>query len=366
MVVCSIISGLTNKSCTKNVNSGGPCTPNGNANVNNNLNNPNTPNNSASQGLCNLNSNSGPNTPISLQQSIGNVPISSGQSQTNNTIQMVCTNPPTSSNGPIISISNNHPSMSGSVQMMNCNSSNSLLSGPPSSSHGISSLGDRSTPITSNPNNSNNNVQQQSNSNIGKAPMDSQYMQQQSQIFVFTTMLANEASEAIQSKRYNSIIAYHASQLSTQKFLEKNPFKGQFRTNCGPNWHSNNSMAGNPNMPQGNNGAPNNKRSKNSTSPQINAQQANMGNSTNANNNSNSPFTYRPPSNSSVLSNHSGNFRPGPSPGASNEMGNWPGQPETGWQSPQQMNNPNFPIMPNTNQRPMSGASNIQGIFFFS
>lgn len=69
--------------------------------------------------------------------------------------------------------------------------------------------------------------------------MDAQYMQQQSQIFVFSTKLANKAAEAVFQQQYPSIIAYHMSQPATRKFLEKNPFKvnnfgRQFPGN--PNW----------------------------------------------------------------------------------------------------------------------------------
>ena len=49
---------------------------------------------------------------------------------------------------------------------------------------------------------------------------DAQYMQQQSQIFVFTTLLANQAAEAVQSGSYPSIIAYHCAQDGTKKLLE--------------------------------------------------------------------------------------------------------------------------------------------------
>lgn len=55
--------------------------------------------------------------------------------------------------------------------------------------------------------------------------MEAQYMQQQSQIFVFSTRLANKAAEAVFQQQYPSIIAYHMSQPTTRKFLEKNPFK---------------------------------------------------------------------------------------------------------------------------------------------
>lgn len=47
-----------------------------------------------------------------------------------------------------------------------------------------------------------------------------QYMQQQSQIFVFSTMLANKGAEAVLHGQFPSIIAYHCAQPGTKKFLE--------------------------------------------------------------------------------------------------------------------------------------------------
>ncbi|XP_060515992.1 protein BCL9 homolog [Cylas formicarius] len=62
---------------------------------------------------------------------------------------------------------------------------------------------------------------------INKQPnsMEVQYMQQQSQIFVFSTMLANSGAEEVVQGRYASIIAYHCAQPGTKKYLEKNPLK---------------------------------------------------------------------------------------------------------------------------------------------
>lgn len=50
--------------------------------------------------------------------------------------------------------------------------------------------------------------------------LDKQYMQQQSQIFVFSTMLANKGAEAVLHGQFPSIIAYHCAQPGTKKFLE--------------------------------------------------------------------------------------------------------------------------------------------------
>uniref|UniRef100_A0A0A9Y5Q4 B-cell lymphoma 9 beta-catenin binding domain-containing protein n=1 Tax=Lygus hesperus TaxID=30085 RepID=A0A0A9Y5Q4_LYGHE len=57
---------------------------------------------------------------------------------------------------------------------------------------------------------------------VSKQPvtMEAQYMQQQSQIFVFSTALANKAAEAVYNGQYNSIIAYHCAQPRTKKYLE--------------------------------------------------------------------------------------------------------------------------------------------------
>lgn len=57
---------------------------------------------------------------------------------------------------------------------------------------------------------------------INKQPgtMEAQYMQQQSQIFVFTTALANKSAESVLQGQYPSIIAYHCAQPGTKKYLE--------------------------------------------------------------------------------------------------------------------------------------------------
>lgn len=50
--------------------------------------------------------------------------------------------------------------------------------------------------------------------------METQYMQQQSQIFVFSTTLANKAAESYLSGHFPSLIAYHCAQPGTKSFLE--------------------------------------------------------------------------------------------------------------------------------------------------
>lgn len=45
-------------------------------------------------------------------------------------------------------------------------------------------------------------------------------MQQQSQIFVFSTALANKGAEAVRGGQFPTIIAYHCAQPETKKFLQ--------------------------------------------------------------------------------------------------------------------------------------------------
>ncbi|XP_066158500.1 protein BCL9 homolog isoform X1 [Euwallacea fornicatus] len=61
--------------------------------------------------------------------------------------------------------------------------------------------------------------------NKQSSSMEVQYMQQQSQIFVFSTVLANSGADEVLQGRYPSIIAYHCAQPGTKKYLEKNPLK---------------------------------------------------------------------------------------------------------------------------------------------
>jgi hypothetical protein len=50
--------------------------------------------------------------------------------------------------------------------------------------------------------------------------LEAPYMQQQSQLFVFSTKLANKAAEAVIQHQFPSIIAFHTAQPTTRKFLE--------------------------------------------------------------------------------------------------------------------------------------------------
>lgn len=54
----------------------------------------------------------------------------------------------------------------------------------------------------------------------GSTSGEAQYMQQQSQIFVFSTTLANKGADAVLRGEFHSIIAYHCAQPGTKKFLE--------------------------------------------------------------------------------------------------------------------------------------------------
>ncbi|CAH1785706.1 unnamed protein product [Owenia fusiformis] len=68
---------------------------------------------------------------------------------------------------------------------------------------------------------------------------DSHYMQQHSQIFVYSTGLANKASESVLNGTHKSIIEYHCEQPGTKKFLQKHPLKvSQFNRPAGlPNYN---------------------------------------------------------------------------------------------------------------------------------
>ncbi|XP_076341054.1 uncharacterized protein LOC143241706 [Tachypleus tridentatus] len=73
--------------------------------------------------------------------------------------------------------------------------------------------------------------------NKSSVSMETQYMQQQSQIFVFSTMLANKAAETVISGHFPSIIAFHCNQPGTKRFLEKHPLKvHQFNRQNSSSW----------------------------------------------------------------------------------------------------------------------------------
>ena len=50
--------------------------------------------------------------------------------------------------------------------------------------------------------------------------VDAQYVQQQSQIFVFSTLMANKGAEMVMQGQFETIISYHMAQQCTKKFME--------------------------------------------------------------------------------------------------------------------------------------------------
>ena len=52
-----------------------------------------------------------------------------------------------------------------------------------------------------------------------QSAMDQQYMQQSSQIFVFSTQWANKAAQAVMEGAYPTIICWHENQNETKKHL---------------------------------------------------------------------------------------------------------------------------------------------------
>lgn len=76
-------------------------------------------------------------------------------------------------------------------------------------------------PLMSNVLGANSAGNKQSNATSGNMDaQQQQYMQQQSQIFVFSTSLANKSAESVLAGHYPTIIAYHCAQPRTKKFLE--------------------------------------------------------------------------------------------------------------------------------------------------
>ncbi|CAB3369499.1 Hypothetical predicted protein [Cloeon dipterum] len=54
---------------------------------------------------------------------------------------------------------------------------------------------------------------------------NNEFLQQQSQIFVFSTSLANQGAEAVIQRQFPSIISFHCAQPGTKQYLEKNPLR---------------------------------------------------------------------------------------------------------------------------------------------
>ncbi|XP_060843581.1 protein BCL9 homolog [Rhopalosiphum padi] len=119
-----------------------------------------------------------------------------------------------------------------------------VLSSMNSGSGGPSDLIDGSggvQPLMSNVLGSNATGNKQSNTTSGNMDaQQQQYMQQQSQIFVFSTSLANKSAESVLAGQYPTIIAYHCAQPRTKKFLEKHPLKvNQFNRQNPGQWMNN-------------------------------------------------------------------------------------------------------------------------------
>ncbi|KAJ6642422.1 Protein BCL9 like, partial [Pseudolycoriella hygida] len=103
--------------------------------------------------------------------------------------------------------------------------------------------GDGNSPADSNLGNTNATGQpgQPVPSNVmSKQSGGMEYMQTQNHIFVFSTSLANKSAEAVMTRQYASIIAYHCAQPGSKKFLEKHPLKqSQFQRQNPAQWLNN-------------------------------------------------------------------------------------------------------------------------------
>ncbi|XP_059175649.1 B-cell CLL/lymphoma 9-like protein [Physella acuta] len=67
------------------------------------------------------------------------------------------------------------------------------------------------------------------------ASLEPPFMQQQSEIFVFSTNMANQAAESVQQGHYKSILQFHMDHPETKAFLQKNPLKANYRQGMAPN-----------------------------------------------------------------------------------------------------------------------------------
>ena len=59
---------------------------------------------------------------------------------------------------------------------------------------------------------------------MGGGVVDGQFLPQQSQVFVFSTGLANQAAEAVQRGLCRSIVDFHLDQPATKQFLQVGPW----------------------------------------------------------------------------------------------------------------------------------------------
>ncbi|RWS15836.1 Protein BCL9-like protein [Dinothrombium tinctorium] len=178
--------------------------------------------------------------------------------------------------------------------------------------------------------------------NKGSMSMESQYMQQQNQVFVFSTQLANCAADAIMSGQFPSIIAFHCSQPATKSILEKHPLnEQQFKQGPG-SWLNNFAQ-----LKQGAKGMKTNVNS--GMSPVLNTQYPPFRGSLN-----------RAPCVRPCSHGPGGCAGPGMGP-ANNSCTNWPPQSEmcsdVGWQMHPNFVNSNSPNMPPNMRHPNSMAA---------
>ena len=62
-----------------------------------------------------------------------------------------------------------------------------------------------------------------------QSSLEQQYMQQSSQIFVFSTQWANKAAQAVMQQEYPSIICWHENQSETKKHLAVSSHSSRLR-----------------------------------------------------------------------------------------------------------------------------------------
>lgn len=67
---------------------------------------------------------------------------------------------------------------------------------------------------------------------------DTQLIQQQSEIFVFTTQLANDAAEAVHSGQYKNLLSFHMDQPATKKFLQVLVYRNLAMTSLQSGFHN--------------------------------------------------------------------------------------------------------------------------------
>nr|XP_027198520.1 uncharacterized protein DDB_G0283357-like [Dermatophagoides pteronyssinus] len=242
-----------------------------------------------------------------------------------------CGPPPSMPNScppPRMSLSNCH-SMGGGPPPMNMPPSNMMNVGP---NKNMCNMNPNMLPNTGPPSHAPNMKTPPMDSGIGNMGSGGgggggQFIQQQNQVFVFNTMMANNAADAVEQGRFPSIIHFHMNQPITKKFMEKNSIKLQ-SLNRQPN---NSWMAGNIRQPR--------IRGPNASTNGMPPMRGNFVRTTNPP--CFSPYNHNPP--------------PGPGPGGGNGSAGSPGPGQ--W-------NPNWPPSgppppPNNHHHHMSGSGNV-------